>query len=164
MLQHAECLVHLRHDSVRARVELHAAASLKTTGEGITGGEAFVYNGLDPAEFTFRRDKADYDLFLGRLHRVKGYRWAIAGARRARRRLVLAGGWRPSLRPSIRYVGQVGGTRKAELLAGARCLWMPALWNEPFGITSLVPYTSVGMTSACDAMARTNGPFLNGRR
>jgi glycosyltransferase involved in cell wall biosynthesis len=99
------------------------------------GGEAFVYNGLDPAEFTFRRDKADYDLFLGRLHRVKGYRWAIAGARRARRRLVVAGGWRPSLRPSIRYVGQVGGTRKAELLAGARCLWMPALWDEPFGIT-----------------------------
>jgi glycosyltransferase involved in cell wall biosynthesis len=99
------------------------------------GGEAFVYNGLDPSEFELRRGKADYDLFLGRLHRVKGYRWAIEGARRAGRRLVVAGGWRPSLRRSIRYVGQVGGARKAELLAGARCLWMPALWDEPFGIT-----------------------------
>ena len=28
-----------------------------------------------------------------------------------------------------------GGARKAELLAGARCLWMPALWEEPFGLT-----------------------------
>ena len=84
---------------------------------------------------SFRRDKADYDLFLGRLHRVKGYRWAIEGARRGGRRLVLAGGWRPSLRRSIRYVGQVGGAQKAALLAGARCLWMPALWDEPFGIT-----------------------------
>jgi glycosyltransferase involved in cell wall biosynthesis len=99
------------------------------------GGEAFVYNGLDPSEFELGRGKADYDLFLGRLHRVKGYRWAIEGARRAGRRLVVAGGWRPSLRRSIRYVGQVGGARKAELLAGARCLWMPALWDEPFGIT-----------------------------
>jgi len=99
------------------------------------GGEAFVYNGVDPAEFELRREKADYDLFLGRLHGVKGYRWAIAGARRAGRRLVLAGGWRPSLRRSVRYVGEVGGARKADLLAGARCLWMPALWDEPFGIT-----------------------------
>ena len=29
----------------------------------------------------------------------------------------------------------MGGTRKAELLAGAGALWMPALWDEPFGIT-----------------------------
>jgi glycosyltransferase involved in cell wall biosynthesis len=99
------------------------------------GGTAFVYNGIDPADFRFRRDKGDYDLFLGRLHRVKGYRWAVEGAKRSRRRLVVAGGWRPSLRRSIRYVGQVGGDRKVDLLAGARCLWMPALWDEPFGIT-----------------------------
>jgi glycosyltransferase involved in cell wall biosynthesis len=99
------------------------------------GGEAFVYNGLDLSEFTLGRAKADYDLFLGRLHRAKGYRWAIAGARRAGRRLVVAGGWRPSVLRSIRYVGEVGGARKAALLAGARCLWMPALWDEPFGIT-----------------------------
>jgi glycosyltransferase involved in cell wall biosynthesis len=35
----------------------------------------------------------------------------------------------------VKYVGSVGGTRKAELLAGAGALWMPALWDEPFGIT-----------------------------
>ena len=31
----------------------------------------------------------------------------------------------------------VNDTRKAELLAGARCLWMPALWPEPFGLTTI---------------------------
>jgi glycosyltransferase involved in cell wall biosynthesis len=66
---------------------------------------------------------------------VKGYRWAIEGANRTRRRLLLAGGWRPSLSRWVRYVGTVGGQRKAALLAGARVLWMPALWDEPFGIT-----------------------------
>ncbi|HLZ45489.1 MAG TPA: glycosyltransferase [Gemmatimonadales bacterium] len=99
------------------------------------GGTSFVYAGLDPATFTFRSAKADYDLFIGRLHSVKGYRWAIAGARRTGRRLLLAGGWRPSFRRGIRYVGEVDGDRKRELLAGARCLWMPALWDEPFGLT-----------------------------
>ncbi len=99
------------------------------------GGEAFVYNGLDPSEFTFQHEKADFDFFLGRLDTAKGYRWAIEGARRSGRRLVLAGGWRPSLRRSIRYVGQVGGARRTALLAEARCLWMPALWDEPFGNT-----------------------------
>jgi glycosyltransferase involved in cell wall biosynthesis len=99
------------------------------------GSDAFVYNGLDPEEFQFRRDKDDYDLFLGRLHATKGYRWAVAGAKRLRRRMLLAGGWRPSLSRYVKYVGSVGGTRKAELLAGAGALWMPALWDEPFGIT-----------------------------
>ncbi len=99
------------------------------------GATAFVYNGIDPAEFRFNPAKGDHDLFLGRLHQVKGYRWALEGTRRAGRRLVLAGGWRPSLRRSVRYVGKVGGARKAELLAEAACLWMPALWDEPFGLT-----------------------------
>jgi glycosyltransferase involved in cell wall biosynthesis len=99
------------------------------------GGTAFVYNGIDPADFHFRAAKDDYDLFLGRLHEIKGYRWAIEGAKRTRHRLLLAGGWRPSLSRYVKYVGQVGGEKKAALLAGAACLWMPALWDEPFGLT-----------------------------
>jgi glycosyltransferase involved in cell wall biosynthesis len=96
---------------------------------------AFVYNGIDPSEFVFRKDKSDYDLFLGRLHSVKGYRWAMAGAKRTGKRLLVAGGWRLSLRRDLKFVGIVSGERKADLLAGAACLWMPALWDEPFGLT-----------------------------
>jgi glycosyltransferase involved in cell wall biosynthesis len=99
------------------------------------GGEAFVYNGVDPSEFRFRSTKSEYDLFLGRLHSVKGYRWAVLGAKRSRKRLLVAGGWRPTIRPGLRFIGSVDGEEKAKLLAGAACLWMPALWDEPFGLT-----------------------------
>jgi glycosyltransferase involved in cell wall biosynthesis len=104
------------------------------TRSGVT---AFVYAGLDPAEFELQATKHDYDFFIGRLHSAKGYHWAIEGAKRTRRRLLLAGGWRPSFSPRIRFVGEVDGKKKAELLAGARCLWMPALWDEPFGLTTI---------------------------
>ncbi len=99
------------------------------------GSTAFVYNGLDPADLQFRATKDDYDLFLGRLHSSKGYQWAIAGAKLAERKLVVAGGWRPSLSRFVKFVGTVDGAEKATLLAGARLMWMPALWDEPFGLT-----------------------------
>src|SRR5213078_3513583 len=101
------------------------------------GSDVFVYNGLDPRDYIYRPGKGDYDLFLGRLHSIKGYRWAVAGAKRTGRRLIVAGGWRPSFRRNIRYVGRVDGAKKAELLAAARCLWVPALWDEPFGLTTI---------------------------
>ncbi len=101
------------------------------------GSDVFVYNGLDPGDYIYRNGKGDYDLFLGRLHSIKGYRWAVAGAKRTGRRLIVAGGWRPSFRRNIRYVGRVDGAKKAELLAAARCLWVPALWDEPFGLTTI---------------------------
>ena len=99
------------------------------------GGTTWVHNGVDPAEVIFRPVKQDFDLFLGRLHAVKGYHWAIAAAKRLDRKLRIAGAWRPSLDPRVRYLGQVGGAPKAELLADARIAWMPALWDEPFGMT-----------------------------
>lgn len=101
------------------------------------GSEAFVYNGLDPAEFIFRRRKEQWDLYLGRLHSAKGYHWAIEAAKRTSRRLIVAGGWRPSFTGVIKYVGEVDGKRKAVLLARARCLWTPALWDEPFGLPTI---------------------------
>ncbi len=102
-----------------------------------SGRTAFIYNGVDPSELLYRSEKSDYDLFLGRLHHIKGYHWAIEGAKRARRKLVVAGGWRPSMSRWVKFVGSVDGAVKAEWLAGARCLWMPALWEEPCALTLL---------------------------
>jgi glycosyltransferase involved in cell wall biosynthesis len=48
--------------------------------------------------------------------------------------MVVAGGWRPSLSRWVRFAGKVGGDEKRALLAGARCLWMPVQWDEPFGL------------------------------
>jgi glycosyltransferase involved in cell wall biosynthesis len=106
------------------------------------GSEAFVYNGLDPTAFRFRRRKEQWDLFLGRLHSAKGYHWAVEAAKESGRKLIVAGGWRPSFTGTIKYVGEVDGNRKAVLLARARCLWMPALWDEPFGLTSIEAFFS----------------------
>lgn len=97
----------------------------------------WVHNGLDPAEYLFRGHTARHDLFIGRLHSVKGWQWAVRGARATGHRLVVAGGWRPSLRPGLRFVGKVDGERKARLLAESGCLWMPARWDEPFGLTTI---------------------------
>lgn len=97
----------------------------------------WVHNGLDPAEYQFQSSKQEFDLFLGRLHSVKGWRWAVAGASECGRKLVVAGGWRPSFRPGLRFAGEIGGTEKIQLLADAACLWAPALWDEPFGLTTI---------------------------
>ncbi len=104
------------------------------------GGDAFVYNGLDPADYTFRRfprRASQYDLFLGKLHSSKGYHWAVEAAKHTGHRLIVAGGWRPSFTGSIKYVGEVDGSTKAALLARARCLWNPAQWDEPFGLVTI---------------------------
>jgi glycosyltransferase involved in cell wall biosynthesis len=101
------------------------------------GSEAFVYNGLDPSEYFFRRRKEQWDLFLGRLHSAKGYHLAVEAAKRTGRPLIVAGGWRPSFRGPVKYVGEVDGGRKRALLARARCLWMTAQWDEPFGLTTI---------------------------
>src|SRR5437870_7868619 len=66
--------------------------------------EVFVYNGLDPADYVFRRfprRPSQYDLFLGALHSAKGYHWAVEAAKRSGHRLIVAGGWRPSFTGSI---------------------------------------------------------------
>jgi len=99
------------------------------------GASAYVHNGLDPRDYRFEPNKGDFDLFLGRLHSAKGWQWALQGARAAGRRIVVAGGWRPVFRRGVRVVGMVTGTRKRDLLAEAACLWMPARWDEPFGLT-----------------------------
>ena len=101
------------------------------------GSTAFVYNGLDPAEYIYRGRKEKWDLFLGKLHSDRGYQWAVDAAKRTGRSLIIAGGWRPSFTGGIKYVGEVGGKRKAVLLARARCLWMPAQWDEPFGLPTI---------------------------
>lgn len=101
------------------------------------GLSRWVHNGLDPSEYRFETRKHGFDLFLGRLHSVKGWHWAVSGARRAGRSLVVAGGWRPTVRRDLRFVGEVGGDRKRTLLAESACLWVPAQWDEPFGLTTI---------------------------
>ncbi len=119
---------------------LHAHFPLKQVSRDHArrhGSSIFVHNGLDPAEYIFRGRKERWDLFLGKLHSDRGYHWAVEAAKRAGRQLIIAGGWRPTFTGTVKYVGEVDGKRKAVLLARARCLWMPAQWDEPFGLPTI---------------------------
>jgi len=114
----------------------------------------WVHNGLDPADYRFSARKGQRDLCLGRLHGVKGWRWAVAGARRAGRPLTVAGGWRFTLRPGLRFAGRVAGERKLRLLRDAACLWVPAQWDEPFGLTTIE-----AMVSGTPVLGTRRGAF-----
>ncbi|MDD5223970.1 MAG: glycosyltransferase family 4 protein [bacterium] len=98
------------------------------------GSRHFVYNGLDPDDYEFRREKDDYFLFLSKFLFRKGLDAALGLARDLDLNLVAAGGRRPSWRKKTRFVGDVGGEEKRRLLAGARALIFPIRWPEPFGL------------------------------
>jgi glycosyltransferase involved in cell wall biosynthesis len=101
------------------------------------GTRAYVLNGVRLDEYEFRSDKDDYDLFLARLHSVKGWHIAVEVAKELRVRLVVAGGWRPNLSRYVKFVGEIGGEKKQALLAGARCLWAPVQWDDPCPVNLL---------------------------
>jgi glycosyltransferase involved in cell wall biosynthesis len=92
-------------------------------------------------------DPDGYLLFLGRFSPAKGADRAIEAALAAGRRLILAGKVDPhdiahvrtAVEPwidgdRIRTVGEVGGSTKRDLLAGADALLFPIEWDEPFGL------------------------------
>lgn len=131
-------LVHTLHTNAKSGTALPAnPVFLSQDHARRHGAECFVYNGLDPADFFFRSRKERWDLFLGQLHSNRGYHWAIEAAKRSGRRLLVAGGWRPSFTGTIKFVGEVDNHRKQALLARARCVWNPALWDDPFGLVNI---------------------------
>jgi len=98
----------------------------------------FVYNGLDPSEYIYSEKKDDYFLFLSKASRSsKGVDRAIKLAKRMGFKLLIAGGYRLSLNRNIQFLGEVGGKRKAELLANAKGLIFPISWGEPFGLVTI---------------------------
>jgi glycosyltransferase involved in cell wall biosynthesis len=88
-------------------------------------------------------------VFLSRVESIKGPDLAIAIARQAGRRLVIAGNradsgperdfWERSIAPhlgrdGVEYIGEVGDAEKNTLLGRAAALVVPVQWDEPFGI------------------------------
>jgi glycosyltransferase involved in cell wall biosynthesis len=93
-----------------------------------------------------RNSPGDYHLLVSRLVKRKGVLLALAAAKLVEMPLVVAGDGplrkevRQAVRESggqVRYVGWAGRDELARLLAGARSLWLPSLWAEPFGISGL---------------------------
>lgn len=102
-----------------------------------------IPHGLDMQQFPFRAVPDDYLLFLGRFTEGKGVVHAIAAARRAGIRMLLAAQendyYREVIAPlvdgvDIVYVGEVSHRDKVALLGGARALVYPVQAGEPFGL------------------------------
>jgi glycosyltransferase involved in cell wall biosynthesis len=120
---------------------------------GRTAGGSWeaIPNFVEPDKYTFvPRVPDDAPLiFLSRIEAIKGPDTAIAIARAAGRRLILAGNrpesgsgrefWNREIAPhlgrdGVEWVGEVDDARKNELLGRAAALVLPIRWDEPFGI------------------------------
>jgi len=107
---------------------------------------ATIHHGIDVDAFAVHPDPGDHLLFFGRIHPDKGTAHAIEVARRADRRLLIAGiiqderYFRDEIAPHIdddrvRYVGPVDAADRAAVLGGAHALLHLIDFDEPFGFS-----------------------------
>ncbi len=105
---------------------------------------ATIHHGIDVDSFALHPNPGDHLLFFGRIHPDKGTAHAIEVARRAGRRLDIAGivqdeaYFRAEVEPhldgtSVRYLGPVDATDRADVLGGAHALLHLIDFDEPFG-------------------------------
>ncbi|HYC90765.1 MAG TPA: glycosyltransferase [Thermoanaerobaculia bacterium] len=111
------------------------------------GGTRVVRNGVDPAEYVYSETKGDYALFMSSMDWCigKGLDVAIALSKKIGFRLVVAGTARSeeALAAAMamceaggaEFVGDVQGSEKADLLAGARALLHPSRYQEACPLT-----------------------------
>jgi glycosyltransferase involved in cell wall biosynthesis len=115
------------------------------------GNWTAVPNFVDLSKFDFVEKVPDDAplVFLSRIEKIKGAHNAIAIAKGAKRRLIIAGNrvddeqgskyWNEEIAPElgrngIEYLGAVDDVQKNKLLGQAAAMVVPIEWNEPFGI------------------------------
>ncbi len=109
---------------------------------------ATVHHGIDLAEFPYNEQPQDHLLYYGRIHPDKGTREAIEVAKRAGKKLVIAGiiqdqpYFDEHIKPridgdTVTYLGSVGGARRGEVLGRAVALLHLINFAEPFGLTMI---------------------------
>ena len=105
-----------------------------------------IHHGIRLEDFPFDPHGNEDLLFFGRIHPDKGAAEAIAAARRAGRRLVIAGivqdqdYYNKQVAPalddrSVIYCGPVGGAVRTKALGSARALLHLVNFDEPFGLS-----------------------------
>jgi glycosyltransferase involved in cell wall biosynthesis len=137
-----------RHESKATLVAISRAQ--RATAPGRLAGVAVIPNPIDVQGWPMQEHKQDYLLWIGRMTEEKGPHRAIAAARSAGVPLVLAGVIQPGQQAffdrevaphidgdKVRFIGEVGGSPKRSMFAGARALLMPISWEEPFGMVMI---------------------------
>lgn len=129
---------------------------------------ATIHHGLDFSNTPLSSAPGGYLLLVGRLTREKGVAEAIAVARRARRRLVIAAKAHerdeqamladlvmPAAAEGIvDWRGEVGGAERDALMAGALATLMLGAWPEPFGLVAVE-----SMATGTPVVARRAGAY-----
>lgn len=112
----------------------------------VHGRSRYVLNGIDPAEYIYSESKGNYFLFMSTLDWgiEKGLDVVLSLRRQLGINLVVAGTGRNyrtidrvaelCRNVNAKFVGDVRGKHKAELLAGARAFLFPTKVNEAFGL------------------------------
>lgn len=109
---------------------------------------ATVYNGININEFEFCDKPKDYFLFMGALGEHKNPKDAILACKKAKVKLILAGGkkrepyFTKEILPlidgkKIKYAGEVAGCERINLYKYARGFIFPIKWKEPFGLVMI---------------------------
>jgi len=109
-----------------------------------------AYNAIAVEQWPFTPQKDDYLLAFGRVCEAKGFHHSIEAAKRAGRRLIMAGVLQDQYRDyfeakveplidgeQIVYEGEVSDERKRELFAHAHAFLFPITWAEPFGLVMI---------------------------
>jgi glycosyltransferase involved in cell wall biosynthesis len=115
---------------------------------------ATIHHGIDMEAFELHPNPGDHLLFFGRIHPDKGTAHAIQVARRAGRRLVIAGivhderYFREEILPyvdgdRVTYIGPVIASQRSSVLGQAHALLHLLNFDEPFGF-SVVEAMSCG--------------------
>jgi glycosyltransferase involved in cell wall biosynthesis len=134
-----------------AKAQLVALSEHQRSQAPPEAGEiAVVPNPLRVAEWPFTAEKEDFVLWIGRMSPDKGPNRAIAAARAAGVRLVLAGPVQPGqeqffaeeVEPhvdgdAVDYIGEADSGSKRDLYRRAAAFLMPIRWAEPFGLVML---------------------------
>jgi glycosyltransferase involved in cell wall biosynthesis len=136
--------------AISPRVPIIAVSHAQAARAGDVPVAGVIHHGVDPERFPVGRGDGGYVLFLGRMVAEKGARDAILAARAAGVPIRLAAKVRepaerryfeerirPLLGDGVEFLGELGGRRKLELLAGARALVNPIRWPEPFGMVMI---------------------------
>jgi glycosyltransferase involved in cell wall biosynthesis len=129
--------------------------------------DAIIYNGIDVDAIPYgaQPDPEGFLLFAGRMSPEKGVTDALEIARRAGRRLLLAGGIydrsyfdrqvNPALEASksaSEYLGQVSQADLWQLMSRASALLLPIGWEEPFGLVA-----AEALAAGCPVIAYARG-------
>jgi len=141
--------------------------------------EGAIPNPIDVREWPLRERKQDYVLWVGRINPDKGPHRAIVAARAAGVKLILAGVIQQGQQEffdrevaphidgdRVRFIGEVGGSRKSALFADARALLVPIRWQEPFGMVIIeslacgTPVIAFPEGAACELVVDGETGFL----